>query len=403
MTDETITYTVDEITEEIKQVIRRSFDRVRVEGEIADFTHYGASGHMYFSLAGENCRLQAVMFKRANKNLNFDPEEGMNVVVSGRINVYEERGEYQVIVDKMEESGLGPLEREFQELKQKLEEEGALDSSRKQPLPKFPARIGVVTSGDGAAFWDIVRTIRQRCPVVHVILYPSRVNGRESGEDIAQGIKRICEIEPDLDCLIVGRGGGSPEDLWGFNMEVVARAILDCPIPVISAVGHEVDVSISDMVADHRSPTPTGAGKDVVPSVSEMSDRLNELTRRLRSGYRGDLDRRRDQLRFMAEKSVFSDPRGWIRPFKDRFERLQSALQTEFRYFISQSQNRLDRLKERIKALGPENVLRRGYALVEGEDRIITRAKQVESGETVSITWGDGRAGANIHNVDLDE
>jgi exodeoxyribonuclease VII large subunit len=403
MTDQTESiYTVGEITRAVKETIRGAFNQVTVEGEIADFTHYGGSGHMYFSLSEEGARLQAVMFRRSNQSLDFEPEEGTTVRATGRLDVYEQRGEYQLIVESMEEAGLGELEKEFQELKEKLESEGALDPARKRELPFLPRNVGVVTSGDGAAFWDIVRTLRRRCPVLRVVLYPCRVNGRESGEDIAHAVRRITEIE-DLDCLIVGRGGGSPEDLWGFNTEPVARAILDCPVPVVSAVGHEVDVTIADLVADHRSATPSTAGEEVAPSLEELRARLDELTRRTRSGFRDDLDRRRDRLRFLSEKQVFADPRGWIRPFTDRFERLRDRVTDAYDRYVSDKKNELERLRDTFEALGPESVLERGYTMVSRGDEVVSSVKQVTPDDELTVRWSDGAAEVVVDQTEAAE
>jgi len=388
-------YSVTEITRAVKDLIRSSFDRISVEGEIAEFTHYNASGHMYFSLADDEATLDAVMFKRTNKSLNFQPEEGQTVLVTGRMDVYEQRGEYQIVVESMEEAGLGKLEQEFRELKQQLKEEGALDAKRKRSLPFLPSVIGVVTSGDGAAFGDIVRTLRRRCPVVQIVLFPCKVNGREAGTDIARAVGRITEIA-ELDCLIVGRGGGSPEDLWGFNTEEVARAILDCPVPVVSAVGHEVDVTIADLVADHRSATPTAAGEEVAPALTELRDRLGELKRRIRAGFRDGLDRRRDRLRFLSEKRVFADPSGWIRPFRDRYDRLRDRLNSSFRHYVESMKNQTRRLKDRIQALGPQSILNRGYTMITKDGSVVPSVETVQSGDELSIRWSDGRAEVTV-------
>jgi len=396
--DDSPVYGVLEITRAVKEVVRENFQKVAVEGEIADFTHYRSSGHMYFSLSEEGARLQGVMFRRANESLDFQPEEGMTVIAHGHLDVYEQRGEYQLIAEEMEESGLGELEREFQELKETLEEEGALDSTRKRALPYLPRTIGVVTSGDGAAFWDIVRTLRRRCPVLRVVLYPCRVNSRESGEEIASAIRRIPELD-ELDVLIVGRGGGSPEDLWGFNTEPVARAILDCPVPVVSAVGHEVDVTISDLVADHRSATPSAAGEEVAPSLEEIRERLRERIRRIRSSFRDDLDRRRDKLRFLSEKRVFADPSGWIRPFQDRYQRFKQRLHAGYEKTLSEQKNRFLRLREQMNALGPESVLERGYTLASRDGELVTSVDAISPGDSLSIQWHDGKADVEVDSV----
>ncbi|MFP4687110.1 MAG: exodeoxyribonuclease VII large subunit [bacterium] len=395
-------YSVSGLTRQIKALIRGNFPRVDVSGEIARFTRYGASGHMYFSLADENARLDCVMFKHANQKLNFQPEEGMDVVVSGRLDVYEARGNYQLIADRMFVEGRGELEREFNELKDKLEAEGALAADRKRRLPDFPGVIGVVTSGDGAAFWDIVQTIRRRCPVVRIVLYPSRVNGRDAAGDVAAAIRRLPEIV-DLDCLIVGRGGGSPEDLWGFNVEQVARAILDCPVPVISAVGHEVDVTISDLVADHRSPTPTAAGEEVAPALVDLQQRLVEQRRRLENGIRRQIDSSWDQLRFVAEKPVFATPCGWLRPFADRLQNIKEQLSYLQKIYLDDKKSRLKNLSERLQALNPQGVLRRGYAIVNKDKNIVSSAAELKKDDILDISWHDGSVRSRVRDIRLDK
>ncbi len=396
-TDSETPLSVSEITAEIKQLIRNHFDRVTVQGELADFTDYEASGHMYFSLSDGEAKISGVMFSHANRNLDFTPEEGMEVIVEGRLDVYEARGNYQVIVERMTPAGRGKLEREFQQLKEKLEEEGALAAGRKQELPYFPATIGVVTSGDGAAFWDIVHTLRRRCPVVRVVLYPSRVNGREAAGEIASAVRRLPEIA-DLDCLIVGRGGGSPEDLWGFNEEPVARAILDCPVPVVSAVGHEVDVTISDLVADHRSPTPTAAADEIVPELGELAAKVREQKQKLQAGYRNRVDRGWERLQFMGEKPVFSDPGGWIRPYRDNLVRLAEKLATHYTSYCTEKQNELDQIKNKLESINPQRVLERGYTLVKKGEELVTSSTGTEAGDDLEISWRDGSHQVKVKN-----
>lgn len=392
-------YSIPEITAEIKKLIKKGFTRVKVRGEIADFTHYRGSGHMYLTLAEGDARLSVVMFRRANRKLAFDPEEGMNVVAEGRLDVYESRGTYQLIADSLQPEGRGRLEQEFIELKQKLEEEGATGEELKKDLPRFPGTIGVVTSGDGAAFSDIVRSIRSSCPVVRVVLYPSRVNNRDAAPDISQAISRLPECV-DLDCMIVGRGGGSPEDLWAFNTEEVARAIMDCSIPVISAVGHEVDVTISDLVADHRSPTPTAAGEEVVPDLQEVQRQLDEHLRRLKSGMQNRLDREREKVMYLSEKPIYADPRGWLIPFREQLDHHKQFFEHYYKARVDDTRSQIKGYRERLEALNPENVLKRGFTLVEQDNEIIISSREAVPGEDVKINWHDGSRSARIEDED---
>lgn len=385
-----VSYSVSELTALIKEHLRSGFpDSVRVQGEIADFTHYRSSGHMYFSLVDEDARLKAVMFRRANRTLDFEPNEGMTVSAEGRLDVYEPRGDYQLIVDRLRPTGVGTLEQQFRELKQSLEAEGALADDRKRSLPELPATVGVVTSDEGAAFWDVVQTIRRRCPLLRVVLYPTRVSGRVAAPEIEHAVRRLPEIV-DLDVLIVTRGGGSPEDLWGFNTERVVRAILDCPVPVVSAVGHEVDVTLADLVADHRSPTPTAAGEEIAPTLEELRHHLLRRAQRLQTVYRTQVSQRRDRVRFLAEKPVFSDPHGLLRPFRERLDRLRERLDTHYRFTLSGIRHRLERVSDRLDSLDPKRVLERGYALVSRDGKLITRAEAVEDKDCLTVRWSDG-------------
>ncbi len=392
--------TVTQITELIKRLIKENFDQITVEGEIVDFTRYRASGHLYFTLADEAARLSSVMFSYANRRLDFQPEEGMKVIAEGRLDVYQPRGNYQLIVEKLQPSGRGKLEREFNRLKEKLEAEGAFAPSRKQELPEFPLTVGVVTSGDGAAFWDIVKTLKRRCPAVRVVLYPSRVNGREAAGEIARGIRRLPEIVAP-DCLIVTRGGGGPEDLWAFNEEVVARAILDCPVPTISAVGHEVDITISDLVADHRSPTPTAAGEEVAPQLLELSEKIRELEGKLRLLFRGRVDRESNELRYFAEKQIFSSPESWLRPRREAVSRKFERLINIYNRKISEKKQSYLRVSERLNSLNPQRVMQRGYALLHRGEELVDSVTQVSRGDSLTVCMHDGKLDVKVVGTDL--
>jgi len=393
-----VSYSVSEITSLVRDRLRAGFpDPVQVRGEIADFTHYASSGHMYFSLVDGEARLKAVMFRRANRSLDFDPEEGMTVGAEGRLDVYEPRGDYQLIVDTLRPTGLGALEREYRRLQQTLEEEGALAPERRRPLPFLPSTVGVVTSAEGAAFWDIAETVRRRCPLLRLVLYPSRVNGREAAPELERAIRRLPEIV-DLDLLIVARGGGGPEDLWGFNTEKVVRAILDCPVPVVSAVGHEVDVTLADRVADHRSPTPTAAGEEIAPTREELERRLRTRARRLNDRYRTLFTRRRDRVRYLAEKPVFSDPRRLVESFREAFERRRERLHDRYRMSLSDVRHRVTRLVERLDSLHPKRVLERGYALVTRDGDPVVRAGDVGEGDRLVVRWSDGSVSVRVES-----
>jgi exodeoxyribonuclease VII large subunit len=273
-------FRVGELNAEIHLLLEASYPDVWLEGELSNFRHFQASGHWYFTLKDERAQVAAAMFRGSNRRVRFRPEDGAMVLVRGQVSLYEPRGTYQIIVTHMEPRGAGALHAAFEELKARLAAEGLFAAERKRPLPALPRRIGVVTSRDGAAFRDILRVLHRRHAGVSVLLVPVRVQGEGSAGEIAAAIQRA-GAAGDLDALIVGRGGGSLEDLWSFNEEVVARAIADCAVPVISAVGHETDITIADFVADVRAPTPSAAAEMVVASRQEMQDRVRGLVQRL--------------------------------------------------------------------------------------------------------------------------
>ena len=260
-------FTVSELTRGIRSILEQAFDTVWVEGEISNYV-LAQSGHAYFSLKDETSQVRCVFFKGNRIRVKFDPEDGDQVLLFGRVNVYEPRGEYQIVVEAMEPRGLGALQKAFEQLKAKLEKEGLFDEAHKQALPEFPWKIGIVTSPTGAAIRDLLNVLHRRNPRVSVVLAPAKVQGEGAAEEIAQAIRDLNTLE-ELDVLIVGRGGGSIEDLWAFNEEVVARAIHESKLPVVSAVGHEIDFTISDFVADLRAPTPSAAAELVVPRLQE--------------------------------------------------------------------------------------------------------------------------------------
>ncbi len=261
--DEKRIYTVSEITRNIRVVLEESFSRVWVEGEVSNYTFH-SSGHMYFSIRDNKATLQCAMFRRANKNLKFKLKDGMKVICFGSISVYEIRGNYQLIVEEVEPKGIGALQLQFEQLKEKLRKEGLFDEGHKVPVPYLPIRIGIVTSPTGAAIHDILNVSRRRFSNIEIIINPVKVQGEGAKDEIANAINEFNKLK-NIDVMIIGRGGGSLEDLWPFNEEVVARAIYNSEIPIISAVGHEIDYTISDFVADKRAPTPSAAAELVIP------------------------------------------------------------------------------------------------------------------------------------------
>ena len=328
--------TVSRLTAEIKTLLERSFDHVWVEGEISNLRLPG-SGHLYFTLKDDKAQIRAVMFRLQNRLLKFVPKDGLQVVACGRVTVYEPRGDYQLVLDYLEPKGLGALQLAFEQLKEKLAAEGLFDPARKRPIPHLPQRIGVVTSPTGAAIRDILRIIDRRFANVHILLCPVRVQGQGAAQEIARAIQALNEL-PDLDVMIVGRGGGSLEDLWAFNEEIVARAIFSSRVPVISAVGHEVDFTIADFVADLRASTPSAAAELVVRNKIELAQNLRNLERALQQSFRGMLDLQ--QERFGSLRERLADPRRRLSDQRIRLDDLSARLAYSLQQGLRRRQDR---------------------------------------------------------------
>jgi len=337
-------YTVSQLTAEIKTILERNFEHLWVEGEISNLRLPG-SGHLYFTLKDESAQLRAVMFRLQNRLLKFQPEDGLQVICYGRLTVYETRGEYQIVLDHMEPKGLGALQLAFEQLKERLSKEGLFDPDHKKPLPHLPQRIGIVTSPTGAAIRDILQVIDRRFANVHILLYPVRVQGAGAAPEIARAIDELNRW-PGIDVMIVGRGGGSLEDLWAFNEEAVARAIFRSQIPVISAVGHEVDFTIADFVADLRAPTPSAAAELVVRNKVELVQSLESLGLRLHRAGRTAVENRQERLSSLTHRLV--DPRRRLSDVRLRLDDLCVRLANSVRQSLSRKQ---DRLKSRADGL----------------------------------------------------
>src|SRR5215218_2811657 len=299
-------YTVSELTAGIRGAIEERFAEMWVEGEISNCRVWN-TGHMYFTLKDGGAQIRSVMFRGTLRYLRFKPEDGLHVIARGRLSVYEPKGEYQLVCEHMEPHGLGALQLAFDQLKKKLQAEGLFDRARKRPLPALPRKIGIVTSLDGAALRDIIKVLRRRHPNAHLVISPARVQGEDAAAEITRALRRIARV-PGVDVVIAGRGGGSAEDLWAFNEEMVARAIAACPVPVISAVGHEVDVTIADFVADLRAPTPSAAAEMVVSAKDEFCSRIDRLHHRLHVAARSQIQHRQNVLHALTARRGLA---GW--------------------------------------------------------------------------------------------
>lgn len=387
-------YTVSQLNTLVRELLEVNFPEIWVEGEISNFRKY-PSGHLYFTLKDESSEISAVMFNQLSLYLDFQPEDGMNVLALGTVTVYGPRGKYQLEVRRMKPAGLGKLQLAFEKLKERLKAEGLFEEIRKRPIPALPERIGIVTSAEGAAIRDIVSIISRRYPLVEMLIFPVKVQGEGAEQEIAHGIElaNLYHVQNGkIDVLIVGRGGGSLEDLWAFNEEVVARAIFHSKIPVISAVGHEIDVTISDFVADLRAPTPSAAAELVVPHRDEIAGRLRELLKQLTDGQHARLENLQMRLQMLMSSYAFRRPLRRLSEYRQTLDHVTGLLLRVYRMRERALRERLGALLGRLAAVSPVAVLRRGYSVVESKaGRVVKSVDEVKLHEHLSVRLHKGK------------
>ncbi len=434
---------------DLNNYIKNIFDdnpylkKVYLRGEISNFKNH-TRGHLYFTLKDDASRISAVMFYSSAVSLKFAPEDGMNVLVEGRISCYPAQGTYQIYVDKMEPDGLGNLYIEFEKLKEKLAKEGLFALEHKKAIPKIPKRVGVITASTGAAIRDIISTIKRRFPICEVILFPALVQGRDAAPDIVRQIKEADSGKYDLDVLIVGRGGGSIEDLWAFNEEIVARAIYEARVPIISAVGHEIDYTIADFVADLRAPTPTGAAEMAVPTVSEINNiinsyeiRINEFVGNLlhksklrlegvTSSYilknplslyeikeqkldnlidtlNNNINKRLENnsliLNNIKSSYVLKNPLSLFEVKKERLIYSEKSLYTNIKNIITKNDHNYKLLVNTLKLVNPLGILEKGYSLVTKDEELIKESNKLIKGDNINIKFHKGNIKATVQEV----
>jgi len=388
--------TVSELTAGIKRLVEEAFPDVWVVGEISRPRAY-PSGHIYLTLKDEGATISAVIWKSTAARLPFDPCEGMEVLVRGRLNLYPPRGQYQLDVRVIEPRGVGGLQRAYEQLKARLAEEGLFDAERKRRLPFLPKGIGVVTSPAGAAFRDIVKVLGRRCPQVPVILRPALVQGEGAAAAVAAGIAEL-NGRDDLDVLIVGRGGGSLEDLWAFNEEIVARAIVTSRLPIISAVGHEIDTTIADLVADVRAATPSAAAEIAVPSAVDLLAVLSTARQRLATALDGTVTRRREKLTAIAGSWAVRQVPGRLREFAQTLDDSSRRARLAVQVALGRAREGMADLSARAESLSPLSVLARGYSVAtrEGEGAPLLRASEVGTGDPVRVRLSEGSFKATV-------
>lgn len=390
-------FSVSELNRLARDTLERSFPLFWIAGEICNLTR-AASGHWYFSLKDEKAQVRCVMFRSRNSYLDWTPREGDKVEARALVTLYEARGEFQLTVEFLQRAGLGALFEAFERLKAKLEAEGLFDAARKKPLPAHPGRIGVVTSPDAAALRDVLITLRRRMPAIPVVLYPTPVQGKGAAALIAAAIGKAGQ-RAECDVLIVCRGGGSIEDLCQFNEEIVARAIADCALPVISGVGHETDFTIADFVADRRAATPTAAAELAAPDRAALLGTLRQLQQQMARQLGHFLNRRMQQLDYLARRLL--SPAQRLEHKHNHLVHLQARLQSAAVNQLQKRQRQLAHLQQNLGHLNPEAVLNRGYALVEAADGHLVRSNRaLQTGQKVRLRLAEGQAEAAITDPD---
>lgn len=438
MTDNYITVT--QLTRYIKYKMDNdsNLNHICLKGEISNFKAH-SRGHLYFTIKDENTRINAVMFAGNASKLKFSPMDGTKVLVIGKVSVYEATGGYQIYVSDMIEDGMGNLYVEFEKLKKKLEQEGLFDPKHKKKIPKIPKKIGIITAPTGAAIKDILSTIKRRWPIAETILFPSLVQGKEAAEDIVRNINRTKDF--DLDVLIVGRGGGSIEDMWCFNEEIVARAIYDLDVPVISAVGHEIDFTICDFVSDLRAPTPTGAAEMAVPNISDFYNYLNQIYIRINKSTNNIIKNLKERLDSLKNSYVLKNPLNIYESVEQKFDNLLERLQLNILNIINTNKTRLNNIKtsyilnnpdiiyknkkdeylkqmdrlhinmtnlltnntnkylllvNKLETLNPLSTIKRGYSITRKGNKVITKVKDVKKDDLLEIELSDGKINSKV-------
>lgn len=404
--EETASYTSDQkiisvtqLNRYIKGLIERDNELydISVKGEISNFKRQ-QSGHCYMSLKDDGGAVRAVMFKSDAYKLRFEPENGMKVIATGRVSVYERDGQYQLYINSMQPDGIGDLFVAFEQLKEKLKNEGLFDESRKKPIPQFPKKVGVITSPTGAAVRDIITVMTRRYPLCEIILYPAQVQGEGGSKQVKAGIEYF-NSTGEVDVIIAGRGGGSIEELWVFNEEETARAIAASNIPVISAVGHETDFTIADFVADLRAATPSAAAELAVPSVGQLEQRIDGATRRMKLIITADIENKKNILKRFAVKS----PEDYIRQCQQRADNAYKALCDSMQNLMTAKKNILSVNAGRLNAMSPLSVIQRGYSVMQNEKGGIVRTtSDLKTGERVVTRLGDGRCFSIVESLEKD-
>lgn len=392
-------YTVTQVNMYIKALLDevQLVQSIYISGEISNFKHYYQSGHMYFTIKDEKSQLKCVMFSSDNSRLRFEPQNGMKVICFGKLGVYERDGVYQLYVRDMQPKGTGELQIAFEQLKQKLEAEGLFDERHKKPIPKYPEKIGIASSNMGAAKEDMKSVISRRFPLCEVISLHTIVQGENAPADIADSIRRLDKM--GVDTIIVGRGGGSIEELWAFNTEEVARSVFECNTPIISAVGHETDYTICDFVADLRAPTPSAAAELAVPDITSERMNINNFEITLESLINNIIVSKKAELDALIKNSALMDSDKFFDNISAKLNEYDYKMKTAVSSVVTKKESRLLQLASMLNALSPLAVMSRGYAIVSKDKNTVDSANLLKKGETIQIDFSDGEVNAVVSEV----
>lgn len=393
--------TVSQINEYVKMMMDSNpiLKSVWIRAEISNFTNHYRTGHFYFSLKDDGAIVRAVMFKSYAHNVAFEPADGMKVLVHGRVSAFVRDGQYQVYVDEILPDGTGALYLAFEQLKRKLEAEGLFDEARKKTLPRIPSKIGIITSPTGAAIQDMLNILGRRFPCAEIYIYPAQVQGADAAPQLIDGLKYFNQTD-SVDVIIIGRGGGSAEDLWAFNDEKLAYAVADSDIPVISAVGHESDFTICDFVADKRAPTPSAAAELAVPDVSDIVSSLKSVNERISSIVLGRINNYRKNLKYLSEAGALSDPSYIVNDRRMELIHLSEKLDMITEKKVDKAKSSLVASLSKLEALNPLAVVARGYSVVTSSDGATLKSvEQIEIGDTVNVKIKDGSISATVNDI----
>ncbi len=395
-----VVLSVSQLNRYVKSIIEQDFNlqNVFVQGEISNFTNHYKTGHYYMTIKDESASIKAVMFKTANSRLRFMPENSMKVIIRGRVSVFERDGQYQLYIDDMQPDGTGALSIAFEQLKNKLAKEGLFDAERKKPIPVYPMRVGVVTSPTGAAIRDIINVISRRFPMTELILCPVAVQGEYAAGQISEAIE-LFNREKAADVLIVGRGGGSVEELWAFNEEKVARAVAASDIPVISAVGHETDFTICDFAADLRAPTPSAAAELAVPDCRQQKEMLEAFSRRMLSAMSDKLATEKAVIEYKKSSLQRLSPQNYIDSFRVRCDRASMAMEYAVNQRIAALNKDFSGLCAKLDAMSPLKILARGYSVAVKNGKVVSDTQAVSKGDKIDVLIKNGKLECEIMSV----